>query len=153
MANQDRCGVRLAVWADDSYLGRAQRAGRDPPTMLLCPVGVVRRRPEVAEGAHVIATCLIDGPPGDISKALHETIGDVAVRKNVSGIQPADVEGGGPSLEVFVRAEIRKVHSETRVAAPRTLRRGRPSAALSRSDGTSRAGEPDADRARAHSTE
>src|SRR5262245_61120942 len=108
--------------------------------MLLRPVDVARRRPEIAERAHVKAACLIDGPPGDIAKALHEAVRDFALRKDVSGIQPADVEGSGPSLEVFVRAEIREVHSvgprtfrsqtETRVAAPRTLRRGRSSAAL-----------------------
>src|SRR5262245_3600043 len=79
--------------------------------MLLRPVDVARRRPEIAEGAHVKAACLIDGPPGDIAKALDEAVRDFALRKDVSGIQPADVEGSGPSLEVFVRAEIREVHS------------------------------------------
>lgn len=122
MANEDRRRVGLAVSADDSDLGRAQRARLQPAAVQLRPVGVARRRPEIAEGAHVKATCLIYRPAGEIAKALHETIGDVALCEVMSPIEPADIEGVRPPLEVFVRGEIRKVHSVLRRLSGRMRR-------------------------------
>src|SRR5262245_56045541 len=110
MADEDRRRVRLAVAADDSYLGRAQRLGLAPAPIPLRLV-VASRRAEIAQLAHVKAACLVDRPTGDSAKALHEAVGDVAFRELMSRIKPADIEGVRPSLQVFVSAEVREIHS------------------------------------------
>src|SRR5215470_7218063 len=105
MADENRRRVGRAVAADDSDLGRAQRLGLAPAPIPLCRVGASRRA-EIAERAHVKAACLVDWPTGDSAKALHEAVGDVALRERMGPIEPADIERVRPPLEVFVRAEV-----------------------------------------------
>jgi hypothetical protein len=86
MADEDRRRVGLPVAANDSDLGRAQRVGLAPAAIPLRLVGVARHRAEIAERAHVKAPGLIDGTLGDVAKALHKAVGDIAFRKAVTGI-------------------------------------------------------------------
>jgi hypothetical protein len=113
VANEHWCSINSPVSANDPYLSRTQCVCVSPllgSGSQCCMVGIGNYWAKVTELANVETTRLICRLACKTPKTLNETVGNITAYKWIGGIQPANIERGWASLQVFVRCEVLKIH-------------------------------------------